>query len=101
MLRIETTNAFEKELKLMRKRGKDLNKLQALLELIKDNAHKGVEHHLLLPEKYRLHKLVGNYNGYWEFHIESDWLLIFYLNNEVLRLEHTGTHSDLMNKIKR
>jgi mRNA interferase YafQ len=101
MPRIETTNAYDKELKLMLKRGKDSNKLLTTLNLILENADKGVEHHLLLPEKYRLHKLTGKYTGYWEYHIEPDWLLIFYLDEEVLRLERTGTHSDLMNKIKR
>ncbi len=57
--------------------------------------HKGIEPRLLLPEKYSLHKLSGKYKNYWECHIEPDWLLIFYLDNEVLRLERTGTHSDL------
>jgi mRNA interferase YafQ len=101
MLRIQATNTYEKELKLMLKRGKNFNKLLVSLNLIRDNANNGIEHHLLLPEKYRLHKLGGKYTGYWEYHIEPDWLLIFYLDAKVMILERTGTHSDLMNKIKR
>ncbi|CEO17803.1 mRNA interferase YafQ [Rickettsia monacensis] len=31
----------------------------------------------------------------WDCHIEPDWLLLYYLDDEVLRLERTGTHSDL------
>ena len=31
----------------------------------------------ILEEKYRDHKLTGNYKGRRECHIESDWLLIY------------------------
>ncbi len=95
MIRTVATNRYEKELKLMIKRGKDLNKLDYLLEILEANINKGIEHHLLLPEKYCLHKLIGKYKGYWECHIEPDWLLVYYLDNEVLRLERTGTHNDI------
>jgi len=95
MIKTVATNRYEKELKLMIKRGKDLNKLDYLLEILEDNINKGIEHHLLLPEKYCLHKLIGKYKGYWECHIEPDWLLVYYLDNEVLRLERTGTHNDI------
>ena len=29
-----------------------------------------------LPEKYKSHKLSGNYADCWECHIKSDWLLV-------------------------
>lgn len=95
MIKTVATNRYEKELKLMIKRGKDLDKLDYLLEILEANINKGIEHHLLLPEKYCLHKLIGKYKGYWECHIEPDWLLVYYLDNEVLRLERTGTHNDI------
>ena len=79
----------------MFRRGKSSEKLSEVLTLLLDNANKGIEPRLLLPEKYFLHKLSGKYKNYWECHIEPDWLLIFYLDNEVLRLERTVTHSDL------
>lgn len=92
MLKISETNTYRKELKLMLKRGKKVQRIFDVVKLILDNANKGIEHHLLLPEKYRLHKLS---NELWDCHIEPDWLLLFYLDNQVLRLERTGTHSDL------
>ena len=95
MIKTVATNRYEKELKLMIKRGKDLNKLDYLLEILEANINKGIEHHLLLPEKYSLHKLIGKYKGYWECNIEPDWLLVYYLDDEVLRLERTGTHNDI------
>lgn len=95
MLELTKTNIYKKELKLMLKRGQDGQKMFDIITMILDNANQGVEHHLLLPEKYSLHKLIGKYKGYWECHIEPDWLLVYYLDDEVLRLERTGTHNDI------
>ena len=95
MLELTKTNLYKKELKLMLKRGRNGQKMFDIVTMILDNANQGVEHHLLLPEKYCLHKLIGKYKGYWECHIEPDWLLVYYLDNEVLRLERTGTHNDI------
>ena len=95
MLELTKTNLYKKELKLMLKRGRDGQKMFDIITMILDNANQGVEHHLLLPEKYCLHKLIGKYKGYWECHIEPDWLLVYYLDDEVLRLERTGTHNDI------
>lgn len=47
-------------------------------------------------KQYRPHKLSGKYEDFWECHIENDWLLIWYIDNEDnLILVRTGTHSDL------
>lgn len=50
-----------------------------------------------LPDKYRDHALSGDWAGYRECHILSDWLLIYYIEEDVLvlTLANTGTHSDL------
>ena len=50
-----------------------------------------------LPTSYRQHKLSGNYEGSWEYHLKGDWLLIWEQNNTELTLlfTGTGTHSDL------
>lgn len=95
MLELLETNLYRKELKLVLKRGKNVKKIFDVITLILDNANKGISHHLLLPNKYRLHKLSNYYLGHWECYIEPDWLLIYYLDGEVLRLECTGTHSDI------
>jgi mRNA interferase YafQ len=95
MLELTKTNLYKKELKLMLKRGKDGQKMFATITMILDNANRGMAHHLLLPQKYSLHKLIGKYKNYWECHIEPDWLLVYYLDDEILRLERTGTHKDI------
>lgn len=50
-----------------------------------------------LDRKYKDHALLGKYIGARECHIESDWILIYYIMDEdlVLRLSRTGSHSKL------
>jgi mRNA interferase YafQ len=50
-----------------------------------------------LSEKYRDYELTSTLKGYRECHIEPDWLLIYYVENDVLvlTLVDTGSHSDL------
>ena len=50
-----------------------------------------------LPEKHRDHALSGDYIGCREFHITTDWLLIYEISHGELTLclTRTGTHSDL------
>ena len=44
---------------------------------------------------HRDHKLIGNWKGRRECHIESDWLLIYKREAGRIIFERTGTHSDL------
>ena len=47
----------------------------------------------------RPHKLIGDYAGYMELHIEGDLLLIWIElnanNEEIIRLSRIGSHSEL------
>jgi mRNA interferase YafQ len=87
LLQAVTTKRFEKEVKLARKRGKDLTKLKVVMEFLLRNEP--------LPAKYYDHKLSNNYSGRRECHIEPDWLLIYVPYSEKIVFERTGTHSDL------
>jgi mRNA interferase YafQ len=78
---------FKRDVKLSQKRGKDMSKLKALLSLLID----GVP----LPAIYLDHPLQGGWKGYRDAHIEPDWLLIYKVTGDVVRLERTGRHSDL------
>ena len=64
-----------------------------LLEEVVDTLAAGIP----LPEKYRDHKLTGNYKECRECHITPDWLLIYEIAEKeiILYLTRTGTHSDL------
>ena len=50
-----------------------------------------------LPAKYKDHNLTGDWKGFRECHIRTDWLMIYAIRNEVLTLTlaRTGSHSDL------
>lgn len=89
MLTLIITTQFKKDLKRIRKRGLDLNSLKFVLDTLQKQE--------ALPLKYRDHALVGNYRGFRECHIESDWLLIYTISNEklILTAARTGSHSDL------
>ena len=52
-----------------------------------------------LPEEYCDHQLSGNWRGFRECHISSDWILIYKVEKNilVLTLSRTGTRSDLFN----
>ena len=88
---IDSTNQFEKDARLMRKRGKNIAKLRAIVQRLANDEP--------LETRYHDHPLSGNYQNRRECHIEPDWLLIYKLdeldNSSALILERTGTHSDL------
>ena len=46
-----------------------------------------------LPLEARDHKLIGNYSGFKEFHLGGDLLVIYYIENNIIRLTRIGTHS--------
>ena len=48
-----------------------------------------------LDRIHRDHKLIGNVIGRRECHLESDWLLIYKLEEGRVIFERMGTHSDL------
>jgi len=80
-------NRFEKDLKRMQKRGKDLNKFkEVVLKLITGET---------LERKYNDHLLTGNFANRRECHLEPDWLLIYRFDAQHIIFERTGTHSDL------
>ena len=84
---IRTTKKFERDLKTAGKRGKNLDKLWAVIECLQNGEP--------LAPRHRPHRLSGDWTPCWECHVESDWLLIWYETENELVLAATGTHSDL------
>lgn len=87
MKRISQTTQFSRDVKRMRKRGKDLVKLQDIVRLLAVGVR--------LPPKHRDHLLIGQWVPSRDCHVEPDWILIYTADEESLRLERTGTHADL------
>jgi mRNA interferase YafQ len=72
MKRVSQTTPFAKDVKRMRKRGKDLDGLKAVVSDLANG------------------KTLDR-----DCHVEPDWVLIYTADAQSLRLERTGTHSDL------
>lgn len=87
MLKPSFTKQFNRDLKRVKKRGKTTDKIKSTISDLIDEKE--------LEEKFRDHKLTGNYKDRRECHIEPDWLLIYKIDNDTIIFERTGTHSDL------
>lgn len=87
MKRLSQTTQFARDVKRMRKRGKDLENLKRVVAALAEGR--------ALEPRYRDHPLMGPWAGSRDCHVEPDWVLIYTSDKDSLRLERTGTHSDL------
>ena len=96
MREISRSTRFKRDYKLMKKRGKDMDKINSVILMLANDEE--------LPSALCDHPLRGNWSGFRDCHIEPDWVLIYQktdnqiLELEELRLEATGTHSDLFKR---
>ncbi len=86
-MRLSQTHQFKKDIKRLQKRGKNLAKIKTVIELLLAKKP--------LPPHNQDHQLGGNWGGHRDCHIEPDWILIYKTFDDELRLERTGSHSDL------
>jgi mRNA interferase YafQ len=87
MRALSQTTQFSRDVRRMRKRGKDLIRLQEVVRLLASGSP--------LEPKFRDHPLDGPWKPSRDCHVEPDWILIYTADEDTLRLERTGTHSDL------
>ena len=87
-LSLLTTTAFEKDLKRVGKQGRNLDKLEAVVNLLQSQQP--------LPARCRPHPLRGNWTGHWDCHVEPDWLLLYRVTETELVLVRTGSHAELL-----
>ncbi len=81
------TSQFKKDFKRVSKQGKDLDKLEFIIETLLSKK--------MLDPKLKDHPLTGKWKNHRDCHIEPDWLLIYQKTTNSLILERTGSHSDL------
>ncbi|WP_287605192.1 type II toxin-antitoxin system YafQ family toxin [Thiothrix sp.] len=93
MREIKRSSRFKSDYKLMKKRGKDMDKINSVIVMLANDEG--------LPPSLCDHSLSGNWAGFRDCHVEPDWVLIYKKTDDQalelheLRLEATGTHSDL------
>lgn len=90
--KVKTTKQFDKDANLCVRRGYDTTKLREAISLLSETG--------TLPQRFKPHKLTGEYKGAWECHIGPDWLMIYNKEKTIklIRLIRTGTHADLFRK---
>ena len=87
MKQLFQTTQFSKDVKRIQKRGKDLEKLKVIVRKLANDDP--------LDPRNGDHPLSGEWKHCRDCHVEPDWILIYTKTNQYLRLERTGTHSDL------
>ena len=89
------SNTYLKDLKLARRRRLDENRLNEVIKLLLSGEP--------LPANLHNHILTGDYKGYWECHVNPDWLLLYEKDTEIriISLYRTGTHADIFGKGKK
>lgn len=88
---IRSTKKFNNSLKKIYKQGKDISKLEEVVEILANGEP--------LEIRNKNHNLINDKNFKYckECHIEPDWILIYQHKDEdlILLLLDTGSHSDL------
>lgn len=88
MIEIRYTKQFKKDLKKIQNKPDKISKLKVVLKLLETGA--------ALPSEYKPHKLVGNFKGCMECHVENDTLLIWIdETQEEIKLLRLGSHTEL------
>ncbi|WP_414017311.1 type II toxin-antitoxin system YafQ family toxin [Aliarcobacter butzleri] len=87
MYQIFRTTSFKKDYKKLSQKNKNILK-EVIIKLVNNE---------ILEEKYKDHKLIGDYLGCRECHVKPDLLLIYRIDNQVLELAlvRIGNHPDL------
>ncbi len=81
------TRRFDKDIRLMKKQGKNMEKFKLIARSLAGEEP--------IDPIHRDHRLIGNWQGRRECHIESDWLLIYKIEENQVIFERTGSHSEL------
>lgn len=88
MYTLKITSQFKKDLKRIQNKPTKIKHLKEVLQILEKEG--------MLPERYKPHKLIGDYAGYMECYVESDLLLIWVDPQvNVIKLVRLGSHSEL------
>ena len=85
--RLFKTNSFKRSYKKLRLTDEeDLAYIDIIYNLLCD---------VRLVEKYKDHQLIGKFKDFRECHIKPDLLLIYMIEDNILKLVDIGSHSEL------
>jgi len=87
MLGLERTKVFKKDISKLKFSNQHYAKYILYLGILLEEK--------MLPTEAKDHELKGSWQGYREFHISGDLLLIYKIENGILYLVRIGSHSQL------
>ena len=87
MRSIRRNTQFKRDVKRLKKRREDFEKLKTIIQLLVSGEK--------LPPETLDRRLIGTLKDCRECHIEPDWLLIYRIEGSELCLVRTGSHADL------
>ena len=87
MLEPIRASQFRRDLRKAQRQGKDLELLKTIIQTLAEERP--------LEDRYRDHELTGTWRGYRECHVNPDWLLIYKVDGNELKLARIGSHSEL------
>lgn len=88
MKTIRFSTQYKKDFKRYKNQQKKLEKLLEVFRMLENEAE--------LPAELKAHKLIGQYKGCTECHIEGDFLLIWFdEDSKFIDIIRLGTHSEL------
>jgi mRNA interferase YafQ len=89
MLKTELSSQFKRDYALLKRRGYNTLKLDAVILLLLEQSP--------LEPRHRDHPLKGKWRGYRGCHIADDWILVYKVDGDKLKLilSRTGTHADV------
>ena len=91
MKKIKYSTQFRKDFKRYRNKHDKVEELRTITKLFEEGKP--------IPPEYFPHRLSGEYKGFMECHIESDYLLIWFDESQkTVVFERLGTHHELFGK---
>ncbi|EMF0076393.1 type II toxin-antitoxin system YafQ family toxin [Enterococcus hirae] len=92
MLTIEFTPSFKRDYKRMMKKHYNETEFRKVINLLVNQEQE------VLRTKYKDHALQGNWKGFRELHVQSDWLLIYKIDGKklILTLVRAGSHDKIL-----
>ena len=88
MFILKITSQFKKDLKRIQNNPTKIAHLKEVLQMLEQDG--------ALPDRFKPHKLIGDYAGFMECHVENDLLLIWFDSEEnIIKLVRLGTHYEL------
>ena len=87
LLVVRQSAAFRRDIRRLARQGADVSKLEMIVELLVAKTP--------LEPRHRDHGLSGDWKGFRDCHVQSDWVLVYRVEGNELQLARTGSHSEL------